>query len=704
MKIGIHRPGVPPGNAPDGRQLPGVGCLQRRKAPQCQQQLFGLGRADARDDRKRRGGQGFALGRLHAAQGVAVHLLLNPVNQRKHVLLPGNADFLLRGAQRAGFVVIVLDHAEHRDFQPQPAQQLPHGRYVPPAAVQQNQVGGLGKGARCVREMGQPARERLTHGGVIVGSLHGTDAEAAVIRLAKGPVPADNHAGREMLGAEIGDVVGLDALGIGLQREQPGQAHQRPLLGLGIHPVALGLLGRVLLDQCAQGVQGSTLGGVDVHPPPGQRGEHLREHPEVLGVGLKGQQHLRRDVGAELVVLGEKRGHILGLQNAVGAEQKVLAVVQHSGADAENRDAGAEIVGIQRHHILLGIGRGNHLLLFAQGAQRAQGIAAARGGLKVLLFRKPQHVGLQPAAHRLAAPPQQLGRIAHRLPVFLGRHLPGAYPAAAVHLVINAGAALADVARKDARTVGQPQRAVDQLNQRIGRARARIRAEVAGPVGVAPACEDQPGVFPGGNLDIRIGLGVLEADVVFGGVLLDQGVLQRESLHLVVAEVIIEIPHGRDHARGFRIFVAVLKILRHPALEPAGFADINHPPAAIPHQINPRSQGQRIGFFQQSPPDFFVGHGAPPPAQAERAAQFPAALARESARAAVARTARSQTAATPGPHGAAWKNGGVPPSRIADPGARRSNDYERGRTPGAPPRGSLPHPAPSRQRAADGPG
>ena len=70
-----------------------------------------------------------------------------------------------------------------------------------------------------------------------------------------------------------------------------------------------------------------------------------------------------------------------------------------------------------------------------------------------------------------------------------------------------------------------------------------------------------------GNFNVRIGFGILQFDIIFGIILLDQRIFKRQRFDLGIADNIIEIVHRHDHLMCFEIFRTVLKILRHAVFE-----------------------------------------------------------------------------------------------------------------------------------------
>ena len=527
-------------------------------------------------------------------------LLLDPIDQRIDLVFSGDRDLLAVGAERTRLVKIVLDHAKdgHRD--PSLGKCLPDGSHVSASSVQKNQVGKLGKRALAILQMLHSAAERLAHGGVVVGSVkHRTNGEAAIIGLGELSLAADDHARREMLLAEIGNIVCLDPRRIGLKPQKLRKACKRSLRALGIDLVALGLLGGVLVHHFAERAQSPPLGNANHDPMPRKLAQVAREQVGLLRIERNRKQDLRRNVLTQAVMLAQKRAQILRLKQAVRPKEELGLVLKHARADVKNGYAGAKLVAVKPDHVLLGRSIGHHLLLFPDRVKRANSVAATRGRLVSLLLRKAEHLLLKRAAHVRSLSSQNIGSVANRNGVFLGRNASRTNAHAPPHLVIDAGTSPADVARKNARAGGQTQTAVDPFDQGKGRGGSRIRAEIAPLSLLSLTGHLQARVFPLRDADIGIRLCILEANVVLRRVLLDQGILQRKRLHLVVAEIVVKIPDLRHHACRFDILFAILKILRNAVLELARLANVDHAALTVAHHVDARTKRKRVGLLQK---------------------------------------------------------------------------------------------------------
>ena len=200
--------------------------------------------------------------------------------------------------------------------------------------------------------------------------------------------------------------------------------------------------------------------------------------------------------------------------------------MENTASDEKDRHAGTEVVGIQRHDVLLGIGGRHDLLFLADSAERPQGIAAFCRRLVAFLLGVGSHLLLQPPFDLAVLPLQQFRRALHGFAVLLARDLPGTDSCATSDLVINAGALLSDISREHARAGGQFQGFIQQSDEGIRSSRAGIRTEVARFIRVSVAGKDQSRILAARDFDIRVGFCVLQADIILGGILFDEGILE----------------------------------------------------------------------------------------------------------------------------------------------------------------------------------
>ena len=296
----------------------------------------------------------------------------------------------------------------------------------------------------------------------------------------------------------------------------------------------------------------------------------------------------------------QKRDDLLGFGERIRAEQKVVFILQNTCANIENRNTSAKLVCIKGDYVLVCIGRCHYLLLFADAIESGECIAAFGSLLIAFRLCVRVHLSLDLTLDVFHFTTQEFRGIAHGCFVLFGSYLARANAGTTPHLVINARALATNILWKSTRTRRKPQSARQKFDERICRSRTRIGAVVTRFVFFSFARKNETGILLVGDFDIGIGLCILEADVVFGIVLLDEGILQRKRLHLVVANVTIEIINRRDHSSSLGILFAVLKILRYAGFELARFAHVNDLAAYIAHNVNARAERQIVCLLEQA--------------------------------------------------------------------------------------------------------
>ena len=131
-------------------------------------------------------------------------------------------------------------------------------------------------------------------------------------------------------------------------------------------------------------------------------------------------------------------------------------------------------------------------------------------------------------------------------------------------------------------------------------------AEVPGGVIGVAVGQGKAGIRLPGKAHKGIALVVLEEDVVFGAVALDEGVFQHQRLKLTGDENRVEMIHLGDHLPGLgRVRGALLKILAHPVFQLLRLAHIDHFPGLVHHEVHAGHQRQIIGLL----PQLFLCHG-----------------------------------------------------------------------------------------------
>ena len=99
------------------------------------------------------------------------------------------------------------------------------------------------------------------------------------------------------------------------------------------------------------------------------------------------------------------------------------------------------------------------------------------------------------------------------------------------------------------------------------------------------------------ELDVGIRLVILQKDVIFGLVLLDEGVFEGERVHLAGGDDIGKVGDVLDHRLHFGGLGRGMEVLPHAVFEYPRLADIDDDAVFIHHQIDARRIGQQLEFF-----------------------------------------------------------------------------------------------------------
>ena len=194
-------------------------------------------------------------------------------------------------------------------------------------------------------------------------------------------------------------------------------------------------------------------------------------------------------------------------------------------------------------------------------------VAVLRRDLVFLALRRARHRRRQFAFGvgdvALQHPPGALDQ----RPVFLRRNAVPAGGDAAPHLVVDAGAFAPDLLGEFAAAGGKRKDPLHRVERLVRRRRGLVGTEISALVVLALSGHGQRGVFAPADLDIGIGLRVLQFDVVFRGILLDQDVFEGQRLHFPVAEDVVEVGDARDHPRRLDRMTAPDEVARHAVFQ-----------------------------------------------------------------------------------------------------------------------------------------
>jgi hypothetical protein len=133
----------------------------------------------------------------------------------------------------------------------------------------------------------------------------------------------------------------------------------------------------------------------------------------------------------------------------------------------------------------------------------------------------------------------------------------------------------------------------------VNRPGAGKGAEIAGAVAEHSPCDLDlgEGVLPV-DLEVGVALVVLEAHIVPGAVLLDQGALEDQRLQLGLGDDIVEVGDVSHHASGLGgVMDIVLKVRADARAQVDALADIDHVAGRVFHQVDAGSGGKLPDFL-----------------------------------------------------------------------------------------------------------
>ena len=183
---------------------------------------------------------------------------------------------------------------------------------------------------------------------------------------------------------------------------------------------------------------------------------------------------------------------------------------------------------------------------------------------KIQILRRFFHLLLQVADGGNGAVLDVIHRFPHQLLVLLLAHLPLAQAKAPVNVVIQAGAAPAEFLGEPLRAAGQAEHPVCFVHALLDDVGADIRPQI-GPVPVLLLGGGDAGVIPAGDVDVVVALVVLEQDVVFGAVELNEAAFQHQGLEFAAGDnvvKIVDVGHHLPHL--FRVGAVFPEVADHP--------------------------------------------------------------------------------------------------------------------------------------------
>ena len=252
--------------------------------------------------------------------------------------------------------------------------------------------------------------------------------------------------------------------------------------------------------------------------------------------------------------------------------------------------AGPRFVLIVANDVGVGHRPGCDELLFTERFHGPQPVAQRGCQLKLQLVRRSLHLRAQLPRHLLVVPLQDEDGLLHPGVIVLLAARELAPAVTVVHVVVQAGALLAEIARELLGAAGQlerqPQRIDDVLRYEAAAEGSKIAGLIAGD-----AADHLHGGIVLRQIDaqVRIALVILQEDVVLGHVPLDERAFEHERLKFRPGDDGVEMVDLRDHLpRLRRVGGRILKILADPVFELLRLADVDDRAGLVLHQVHTR--------------------------------------------------------------------------------------------------------------------
>ena len=142
---------------------------------------------------------------------------------------------------------------------------------------------------------------------------------------------------------------------------------------------------------------------------------------------------------------------------------------------------------------------------------------------------------------------------------------------------------------------------VDQIDEPVSEAGREVRPEIGRAVFVQAACDVNARIFfESGVADVRIGFVVAQQDVEFRHVPLDEIVLKRQRLFLVVHDDVFEVRDLPNERTGLCVLPARFEEIGSDTVtQRARLADVENLAAGVLKQVHPGLRRQLIDFFAE---------------------------------------------------------------------------------------------------------
>ncbi len=455
------------------------------------------------------------------------------------------------------------------------------------AAVDDNQVGQFGL------LLDQPRIapvDDLAHGGEVIGSDDGLDIEMTVLPARRLAV-AEYHAGGDRMGPlQVGVVEALDVAGRSVEMQLLLHGGHQPFgMPFGI----LDLLILELLGPVDTGAFARELQQFELLAPLGDGEGHSVEE-QGCG-GQQGHHHL----AGQLPASDLKR-----ILNAEGQQLRLVGIDARGephGVDPDDRpvaDADEVAVGYilvldqQREDIDIGDLRTDNDRFAGVVVQRVEPLLVTLGHLELQFAGRPHHLRFEMGAHGAQVALQNGDRHADHLSIIRGALGADTGTLAVAQMVLQADAVLAPgdgLGREVQPARAQRNHLPDELQHAALHGDRPVGPEVLRTVAAELARGLDAREILVADLDPRVGLVILEQDVVARLETFNQRVLQQQGVGLGVHDDMSDLDdllHQHTHLGA--VLPALDEIGGDPFAEALGLADVDDRPLPVDELVDSR--------------------------------------------------------------------------------------------------------------------
>ncbi len=445
------------------------------------------------------------------------------------------------------------------------------------------------------KQAGIASVDHLIHGGVVIRSDHGLDEKMPVVLLGRHSV-AEDHAGGHGIGAlYIGVVETFDVDGQFLH------AYGIPQLLQNLLPEVV----RVGMLPLFEGVETHLLGILGTQLKQGEFVTLDRDaegHALHLHIGQKRHQHFGgKRTELVLNLCDEHAEHIGLLLFDIQFESEIERL--YDSAVVQTHEVAERLIGVKDHgeHIHAAKGGIHYQGLGVMLLQRLHLLLIHCRLLELHQGSSLLHQGFVAAYHLTPASLEQTHYLLYILRIFLPGNSPDAAASTPADMEIEAGTELlAQYGIRINLVVAGTQgiHLLEEVEQIVGMLHRTVGAEIARAVPEHAPCQEDLREFVRSHTYPRIGLGVLEQDIVFGLVLLDEIVLKQQGIRLGIDHRVLCVRDFGDHHRSLaRQPLLGHEILRYPLVQILSLTHINHIPLGVIIPVDTRGMRKQCYFF-----------------------------------------------------------------------------------------------------------